>query len=47
MIRLAFSLMTKFADLIEDFVSLVDQVKYLNQFEKYNEADKKSNIDIN
>jgi len=47
MTRVAFSLLIKFGDLLEDFVSLVDQVNYFNQFENTNEADQKSNIDIN
>jgi hypothetical protein len=47
MTRVAFSLLIKFGDLLEDFVSLVDQVNYFNQFENTNEADPKSNIDIN
>jgi len=47
MTRVAFSLLIKFGDLLEDFVSLVDQVNYFNQFENTNEADTKSNIDIN
>ena len=47
MTRVAFSLLIKFGDLLEDFVSLVDQVNYFNQFENTNESDPKSNIDIN
>jgi hypothetical protein len=41
MTRVAFSLLIKFGDLLEDFVSLVDQVNYFNQFENTNEADPK------
>ncbi len=47
MTRVAFSLLIKFGDLLEDFVSLVDQVNYFNQFENTNDTDQKSNIDIN
>lgn len=47
MTRVAFSLLIKFGDLLEDFVSLVDQVNYFNQFENTNDTDPKSNIDIN
>ena len=47
MTRVAFSLLIKFGDLLEDFVSLVDQVNYFNQFENSNDTDQKQNIDIN
>ena len=47
MTRVAFSLLIKFGDLLEDFVSLVDQVNYFNQFENTIKADLKLNININ